>query len=52
MCQHKWQKLQSLWWTTRWRENTRGLWAGPAGKFATLTGLIGTVTGIYGMFKG
>jgi hypothetical protein len=50
--QHKWQKLQSLWWTTRWRENTRGLWAGPAAKFATLTGLIGTITGIYGMFKG
>jgi hypothetical protein len=24
----------------------------PAAKFATLTGLIGTITGVYGMFKG
>lgn len=50
--QHKWQKLQNLWWTTRWRENTKGIWAGPAARLATVTGLIGTVTGIYGMFKG
>ena len=50
--QHKSQKLKSLWWTARWRENTRGLWVGPAAKLATLTGLIGTFTGIYGMFKG
>ncbi len=50
--QHKLQKLKSLWWTARWRENTKGLWAGPPAKLATLTGLIGTVTGIYGIFKG
>lgn len=50
--QHKWQKLRSLWWTARWRENTRGLWVGPAAKFATVTGLVGTITGIWGMVKG
>ncbi|GAA3941244.1 hypothetical protein [Actinoplanes auranticolor] len=50
--QHKMQKLKSLWWTARWRENTKGLWVGPPAKLATLTGLIGTVTGVFGMFKG
>jgi len=50
--QHKWQKLQNIWWATKWRENTRGIWMGPAAKLATVTGLIGTITGIFGMFKG
>lgn len=50
--QHKWQKLKAPWWGAQWRERTRGLWAGPAAKFATITGLIGSVTGIWGMFKG
>jgi hypothetical protein len=49
--QHKWQKLQGLWWTSRWRENTHGLWAGPAAKFATISGLVGIVTGIWGVIK-
>lgn len=49
--QHKWQKLHNVWWSTKWREKTAGLWAGPAAKFATITGLFGTFTGIYGMIQ-
>ncbi len=49
---HKWEKLKTPWWGSRWREHTRGLWAGPAAKLATVTGLIGTVTGIWGVIKG
>ncbi len=50
--QHKWQKFKTPWWGAKWRENTRGLWAGPAAKFATVTGVTGTVTGIWGVIMG
>jgi hypothetical protein len=46
---HKWQKLSSMWWSLGWRQKTRGLWSSPSAQFATLTGVIGTLTGIYGM---
>jgi len=50
--QHKWDKLKGAWWGEGWRRHTRGLWVGPAAKFATVTGLVGTVSAVWGMFKG
>ncbi len=49
--QHKWQKFGNEWWSLSWREKTRGLWTGASAKLATVSGVIGTVTGLIGVFK-
>jgi len=50
--QHRWDKLKTPWWGQSWREHTRGLWAGPAAKLATVSAVVGTITGIWGVIKG
>ncbi len=47
--QHKKQKFKSLFWGTRWHTNTEGLWATPSTRLATVSGIVGTVTGIWGV---
>jgi hypothetical protein len=49
--QHKFQKLGQEWWSLGWRDKTKGIWTGPAAKLATVSGVIGTVTGIIGVIK-
>ncbi|MFF3865052.1 hypothetical protein [Micromonospora sp. NPDC001898] len=49
--QHKWQKFGRDWWSLGWSEKTRGIWTGAQAKLATLSFVIGTVTGVIGVFK-
>jgi hypothetical protein len=49
--QHKMQKFGQEWWSLGWREKTRGIWTGAAAKLATVSGVVGTVTGIIGVIK-
>ncbi len=49
--QHKFQKFKGLWWHQKWRDKTRGMLSGGPAVFATITGTIGTITGIFGMIK-
>lgn len=49
--QHKWKKLGREWWSYGWREKTKGTWSGASAKLATVSGIVGTVTGIIGVFK-
>lgn len=46
---HKLDKFRTAWWSTTWRNKTQGLWSGASAKFATLTGLVGLLTGVSGM---
>ncbi|MEV4275147.1 hypothetical protein [Actinoplanes xinjiangensis] len=48
--QHKWQKLGQQWWAMGWRQKAAGIWTGASAKIATLGFLIGTVTGVVGMY--
>ena len=50
--QHKFQRLTRAWWTTGWRDRTRGLWMGAPAKLATVSGVVGVLTGIAGMAIG
>ncbi|WP_258378263.1 hypothetical protein [Micromonospora endophytica] len=34
-----------------WREKSKGIWTGASAKLATVSGIVGTVTGIIGVFK-
>jgi|SRR5215217_1586635 hypothetical protein len=47
--QHKFQRFKSAWWQTTWRERTAGLWTGAQAKFATISGVLGILTGILGI---
>ncbi|MER7439997.1 hypothetical protein [Micromonospora avicenniae] len=49
--QHKWQKFGRDRWSLGWREKTKGIWTGASAKLANVSGLVGTVTGIIGVFK-
>ncbi|MBQ0895671.1 hypothetical protein KBX37_21670 [Micromonospora sp. U56] len=49
--QHKWQKFGRDWWSLGWREKSKGIWTGAQAKLATLSFVIGTVTGVIGVFK-
>lgn len=49
--QHKWQKFGHDWWSLSWHQKTRGIWTGAQAKLATLSFVIGTVTGVIGVFK-
>jgi hypothetical protein len=49
--QHKWQKFGGAWWSLGWRQKSAGIWTGAPAKLATVSGLIGTVTGIIGVLK-
>ncbi|MEU7774951.1 hypothetical protein AB0C44_26855 [Micromonospora taraxaci] len=44
--EHRWQKFKLLFWNRRWAEFSRGTWATPASRLATVTGLVGTVSAI------
>ena len=44
--QHKWQKLQALWYSRRWQDITRGLWVTPSARLATVSGVVGIVSAI------
>ncbi len=50
--QHKYQRFTQAWWDTSWRDRTRGIWSGAAAKFATLSALVGILTGIAGIIIG
>jgi hypothetical protein len=49
--QHKWSKLGQQWWSLGWRQKTKGIWTGAGSKLATVSGVVGTVTGIIGIFN-
>ena len=49
--QHRWQKFGHDWWSLGWRRSPRAVWTGASAKLATVSGLVGTVTGIIGVFK-
>lgn len=49
--QHKWQKFGRDWWFLGWQEKSKGIWTGAQAKLATLSFVIGTVTGVIGVFK-
>lgn len=49
--QHKCQKFGSDWWSLSWRQKSKGIWTSAQAKLATLSFLIGTVTGVIGVFK-
>ncbi|MGW4947204.1 hypothetical protein ACWEOZ_37090 [Actinoplanes sp. NPDC004185] len=49
--QHKWSKFGQEWWSLGWRQKTKGIWTGAAAKLATVSGVVGTVTGIIGVIK-
>jgi hypothetical protein len=42
--EHKWQKFQMIFYSRRWREFTRGLWATPRAKLATVSGVASIVS--------
>ena len=49
--QHKWQKFGQEWWSLGWRQKTKGIWTGASARLATVSGIVGTITGIIGVFK-
>ena len=49
--QHKWQKFGQEWWSLSWRQKTQGIWTGAGAKLATVSGVVGIVTGVIGVFK-
>ncbi|MFC7622036.1 hypothetical protein [Microlunatus sp. GCM10028923] len=46
--EHKWQHFTKAWWSSSWRVKTRGLWAGPSAKLATVSAVVGILTGLFG----
>lgn len=44
--EHRWQKFKLLFYSRRWADFSRGTWATPSAKLATVSGLIGTVSAI------
>jgi hypothetical protein len=49
--QHKMQKFGQEWWSLGWQQKTKGIWTGASAKLATVSGVVGTVTGIIGVIK-
>ncbi|MEW2539505.1 hypothetical protein [Micromonospora chalcea] len=39
------------WWPLGWEKKTKGIWTGTSAKLATVSGIVGTATGIIGVFK-
>lgn len=50
--QHKFQRFTRVWWNTSWRDRTRGIWTGTPAKLATISGVVGMLTGIAGIIIG
>jgi hypothetical protein len=50
--QHKFQRFTGAWWNTSWRDRTRGIWTGASAKLATISGVVGMLTGIAGIIIG
>ncbi len=44
--QHRWQKFKMLFYSKRWAQFTRGMWASPTAILATVSGGIGTVSAV------
>ncbi|MET8062468.1 hypothetical protein [Micromonospora sp. NPDC005313] len=44
--EHRWQKFKLLFYSHRWADFSRGTWATPSAKLATVSGLVGTVSAI------
>ncbi|MEV4718962.1 hypothetical protein AB0J94_17375 [Micromonospora noduli] len=44
--EHRWQKFKMLFYSSRWTAFSRGTWATPSAKLATVSGLIGSVSAI------
>ncbi|TWG22150.1 hypothetical protein FHX75_12670 [Micromonospora palomenae] len=44
--EHRWQKFKMLFYSSRWAAFSRGTWATPSAKLATVSGLIGSVSAI------
>jgi hypothetical protein len=47
--QHKFQHFRQAWWATSWRDRMRGMWAGAPAKLATVSAVLGIVTGTIGV---
>lgn len=47
--QHKFQRFKRAWWSTSWRDRSQGLWAGAPAKLATVSGVVGILTGMAGI---
>jgi hypothetical protein len=47
--QHKLQHFRRAWWATNWRDRMRGIWAGAPAKIATISAVVGIVTGTIGV---
>ncbi|WP_328320590.1 hypothetical protein OHA70_22180 [Kribbella sp. NBC_00382] len=45
-CQHKWQKLKLAVVPKRWRELNKGLWVNGTKALATITTIVGIISGI------
>ena len=50
--QHKFQRFTRAWWNTSWRDRTRTIWTGTPAKLATISGVVGMLTGIAGIIIG
>ena len=50
--QHKFQRFTRAWWSTSWRDRARGLWMGAPAKLATVSGVVGIITGLAGTALG
>ncbi|MBM7490117.1 hypothetical protein JOD64_001339 [Micromonospora luteifusca] len=44
--EHRWQKFKMLFYFSRWAAFSRGTWATPSAKLATVSGLVGSVSAI------
>lgn len=44
--EHRWQKFKLLFYSHRWTEFSRGTWATPSARLATVSGVVGTVSAI------
>jgi hypothetical protein len=44
--EHRWQKFKLLFYSRRWAEFSKGTWATPSAKLATVSGVVGTVSAI------
>jgi hypothetical protein len=49
--EHRWQKFKMLFYSRRWAEFSRGTWANPSAKLATVSGVIGIVSAVATGFK-
>jgi hypothetical protein len=50
--QHKFQRFTQAWWNTSWQDRTRGIWTGASAKLATMSGVVGMLTGFAGIIIG